>query len=343
MRILITADPEIPVPPLLYGGIERIIDSLVEGLIQNGHTVALVANPNSKTDVKYFFPWSGNSSTGVLNCLKNIKTLNSVIKEIKPDVIHSFSRLLYLVSVLPFDIPKIMSYQRHPSDFAIRSAIRISRGTLTFTGCSDYLCSIGKSIGGVWETIFNFVDLEKYTFNTIISENAPLVFLGRIEFIKGTHIAIQVAKKSNKKLIIAGNRSLEGQEYEYFKNQILPYCDGENISYIGSVDDKQKDELLRNASALLFPIQWEEPFGIVMIEALACGTPVIGLNKGAVPEVIQNGFNGFVCNDVSEMIESVNNIYDINRKNCRLSVDNNYSNKVIVKEYENLYYSCINK
>ena len=340
MKILLTVDPEIPVPPTLYGGIERIVDMIINGLIERGHQVTLIANSDSKPNCD-LIAWDGASSRGILNNIKNSLVLsNAYLKGF--DIIHSFSRLVYLTPLLPFSVPKIMSYQREPSLKQINKAYKISKNnSLIFTGCSNYISNQIKTIAPAF-TVYNGVDISKYTFNANVDENAPLVFLGRVEYIKGTHIAIDIAKKTERKLIIAGNVPNETKHQNYFNNEIKPYLNNQ-IKYIGPVNDKEKNDLLMNAYAFLMPILWNEPFGIVMAEALACGTPVIGFNRGSVPEIVQNGFNGFICNNTNEAINAVKEIPNISRSNCRAIAENKFSQSVIVNNYLELYENHCNK
>jgi glycosyltransferase involved in cell wall biosynthesis len=133
---------------------------------------------------------------------------------------------------------------------------------------------------------------------------------------------------------------LDGEERAYFEQEVALHCDGKQIEYVGPVTDVQKNALLSQAAALLFPIEWEEPFGIVMIEALACGTPVLAFARGAVPEVIEHGANGFLCHSLEAMAEAVSCIPSLDRRYCRESYEERFSDRVIVEQYERLYRSC---
>lgn len=334
MRILITADPILPVPPTLYGGIERIIASLVERLIERGHEVALLAHHESTCAATAKFAWP----TGT-NPLSHVVALRRAVRTFQPQLVHSFSRLLYMGALLAnHRLPKIMSYQREPTPRTVRWANRLARGSLTFTGCSNYISGKGRAIGGMWHTIHNFVDLDLYTFQESVSPEAPLVFLSRIEPIKGTHLAIEACRRAGRKLIIAGNRSEKNdEEGRYWREIIKPQIDGRQIEYVGSVDDAQKEELLRNAAALIVPVQWEEPFGIVFIEALGCGTPVISCPRGALPEIVKPSVNGFLCSDVAGMVRAIQNLASIERAECRERAMTMFSAEVATSNYERLY------
>ncbi|MBC7687743.1 MAG: glycosyltransferase, partial [Aquabacterium sp.] len=156
---------------------------------------------------------------------------------------------------------------------------------------------------------------------------------GRIEKVKGCHTAIEVARATNNKLIIAGNISPLKDEAIYFKTEIEPFIDGVQIKYIGPVNDEQKNELLGKCKALLFPIEWEEPFGIVMIEAMACGTPVIAYNRGAVDEVIDEGITGFKTNNKQELCKAVDKINVINRAICKEKASSRFDISLVATQY----------
>lgn len=337
MKILITADPFLPVPPKLYGGIERVLDMLITEYIAKGHEVTLIANNESQPNTScHFIPYESNLDS----VIKNTMLITKAQLKYNFDVIHSFSRLIYLLPLLRSSVPKIMSYQREPSINQIKRAYKLSKkGTLSFTGCSDYISNQIKKVAEAY-TVYNGVDLQNYNYNEQVKSEAPLVFLGRIEEIKGTHIAIEMAIKTNNKLIIAGNIPME--YIGYFKEKVEPYL-SEQIQYIGPVNDVQKNELLRGSKAFLMPIQWNEPFGIVMAEAMACGTPVIGFNRGSVPEVIEHLKTGFVCNTNSDFIHAINNINQINRLEVRKAAESRFSSDVISNNYLKLYTTLINR
>ncbi len=331
MKILITADPFIPVPPIHYGGIERIIDMIIVEYLNAGNEVTLIAHPDSKPDERCrLIPYS----SGKDNVIANGYLITQTYFKYRFDIIHSFSRLLYLLPLLPLSVPKLMSYQREPSIGQIKKAVQLAkRNTLSFTGCSNYISNqIAKYADA--HTIYNGVPLEAFKFNEHLPDNAPLVFLGRIEHIKGTHVAIELALLTNRKLIIAGN--VPDEHKTYFEEKVKPFL-SDNIKYIGPVNDVQKNELLQNASAFLMPILWNEPFGIVMAEALACGTPVIGYNRGSVPEVVENGVTGFVCETLEGMVSAVHNCHTISRRKVRESAERRFSAQVISKNYLDLY------
>jgi glycosyltransferase involved in cell wall biosynthesis len=340
MKILLTVDPEIPVPPALYGGIERIVEGLVHEYVRQGHDVTLCANKDSKVPCR-LVGWPGSRSQHLPDVLKNSLMLTKLVFKERFDVVHSFSRLAYMSALLLSRVPKIMSYQREPSLSQVRKAVKLARkGSLLFTGCSSYIADKIKDIGEA-HAVYNFAPVEKYSAEKLISADAPLAFLGRMESIKGPHIAIEVAKGANRRLVLAGNIPPGGQGW--FDEYIRPHLDDGWVTYVGPVNDAQKNELLGKALGFLMPIQWNEPFGIVMAEAMACGTPVLGFPFGSVPEVIQDGINGFICSNTEEMIGRVKELVAIDRQTVRRTAEEKFSNTKIVADYLELYKIMINR
>jgi glycosyltransferase involved in cell wall biosynthesis len=168
------------------------------------------------------------------------------------------------------------------------------------------------------------------------SPDAPLVS-SDASSVSGAHHAIEIARASGRRLVIAGNVVRSGPDASYFDDAIAPAIDGDRVRYLGPVDDVQKNELLGKASALLMPIEWEEPFGIVMIEAMACGTPTIGFARGSVPEIVLTGVNGFVCRGVNDAVDAVARLGSLSRFTTRKDVERRFSSDVIADSFEVLY------
>ena len=339
LSVAITVDPEIPVPPYRYGGIERIVDMLVRGLMQRGHHVTLFAHPHSRVPCR-LLAYPGLRSQNRIDTARNMWHVSKAIQRGHFDVVHSFARLAYLTPLLPVRVPKIMSYQRAISPRSVRLGNLLSRGSLSFTGCAAHLIRRWQDNCN-FHVIYNGVPLETYQCTALVEPDAPLVYLGRIEEIKGVHLAIEVAKKSRRRLIIAGNVPAAEHHQRYFAERIQPYLDDRSIEYVDAVDDVQKNQLLGRSAAMLMPLLWEEPFGIVMAEALACGTPVIGLRRGSLAEIVQDGVNGYICDSVDEMTSAVDRIARIDRRECRRIAEAKFSDRVIVDCYERLYRELI--
>ena len=324
-------------PPVGYGGIERIVDALVREYARLGHEVGLVAREGSTSSAARFYAWPGSSSRGKGNLMRNMSALRHAVRDFCPDVLHSFSRLAYMLPLLPTKLPKVMSYQRHTGGRQVSWGAKLAGRSLLFTGCSEFICRQGRPSGGRWEAIYNFAEPEKFTFVRRVPEDAPLVFLSRLDRIKGADTAITIARQSGRRLILAGNHAQSGHEYEYWKKEIEPRLGRDGIEWIGEVDDKAKNELLGRAAALLVPIRWDEPFGIVFAEALACGTPVISCPRGALPEIVEDGKTGFLINNEQEGVDAVNRISQLSRAACRLAAEEKFSLQVCARRYLAVY------
>jgi glycosyltransferase involved in cell wall biosynthesis len=335
LRIALTADPDRPVPPRYYGGIERLVATLAAGLVERGHDVHVFAHPRS-TSPGHLHPLPGPTSRSRLDTARNSLSVASTCLRSRPDVVHSFGRLAYLAPLLPLRRPAMMSYQRAISPHSVIWGRRLSRGGLRFTACSWAITRPVDSLAA-WTVIYNGVPRDAYRFLGVVPDGAPLVFLGRIEAIKGTHLAIAVARQAGRPLVIAGNVPDEPAARAYFEREVAPHLDGESVRHVGPVDDTEKEAILGSAAALLMPVQWDEPFGIVMAEALACGTPVIGLRRGAVPEVVDDGVTGFVCDTCDEMARAVEKLSLIDRAQCRQAMEKRFSDRAMVDAYEQLY------
>lgn len=339
MKILLVMDPGILVPPKGYGGHERLVGMFAKEYQRQGHEVHLLVTAGSYIEGCTIHPFGKEGfPPKKSDALKAIPIAWRFLWKHRNDfdLIHNFGRLIYLLPILNNPVKKIMTYGREISQRNIRYINKLPNKNIVFTGCSNDLVSRGN-VAGKWQTVYNAIDFSNYTLQAIVAEDAPLIFLGRIERVKGCHTAIAVAKATNHTLIIAGNISPLANEQEYFKQQIEPHIDGIQIKYVGQVNDIQKNEYLRQSKALLFPIEWNEPFGIVMIEAMACGTPVIAFNRGSVSEVVGEGITGHKVSTVNEMQNAVKRIDKIDRSGCREQAEKRFDVKVIASQYLNLF------
>jgi len=339
MRVLLVMDPFIRVPPQHYGGIERVIADLADGLTASGHDVTLWAAPGSRVNGRVD-PYGHEGEWSRWSNIRNTATLAGrfLRQGARFDVVHNFGRLAYLAPVLARDLPKVQTYMRTVNPANMATARRLGARRLHYTAVSAAIRDTGRPGGGDWSVIYNCAVPSRYPFaGDTDARTAPLVFLGRLDKIKGAHHAIAVARRLQRRLVIAGSISPYAHEQEYFDTDIKPQIDGSLISYIGPVDDRQKRALLGGAAAVLMPIEWEEPFPVVLPEAMLCGTPLVAFRRGGVPEGIDHGRTGFLCDTADEMAALVQRLPEIDRVIVRREAERRFSDTAVVAEYERLY------
>lgn len=334
--ILLIVDPYLPIPPDTYGGVERVAAMLIEGLAAKDWNITLAAHPKSDRQKVRLIPLKaspGKLSGRIYNALH----VASHILTRKFDIIHSLGHIDLTAAFWPWIRHRIIhTFGFVPQPHVIPKRLNLMPSChVHFTVCGEHMVPIlGKFAPTT--AIHNGVPVSSYDFQATVPKDAPLVFLGRLEAIKGTHHAIRLAKITGRKLVIAGNISNKPDARTYFKTEVEPHL-SDQITYIGPVNDAQKNTLLGKAAALLMPIEWDEPFGIVMAEALACGTPVIGIARGAVPEVVDDGITGAGCNTFDEMAEAIRHVDKFSREQCRLQAERRFAHEVIVDKYIALY------
>ncbi len=339
MHIALVMDPFIRVPPLHYGGIERVMADIADAYVKFGHRVTLVAAPGSVSpDRLITFGREGDQSrsTRLRQWWQATRLLRAEAKQ--ADVIHNFGRLAYLLGIARTDGAKVQTYMRTVRAANIRDYLRLQPRRMLFTAVSDFIVQGGQRGGGDWRTVYNCARVDQYICRTDVDPaTAPLVFLGRLERCKGLHSAIRAAALAGRQLIVAGNVSSLPHEKRYFDNEIVPLIDGEKVVFVGAVDNEQKNRLLGSAAAMLLPIEWDEPFPVVLPEALLCGTPVIAFRRGGVPEGITEGKTGFLCDTAEEMAARVARLTELSRADCRTEAERRYSASVIAENYLELY------
>ncbi|HKU19367.1 MAG TPA: glycosyltransferase family 4 protein [Terriglobales bacterium] len=338
MRVAIVAPPFISVPPRRYGGTELFIAQLAAGLRNAGVDVVVYANGESTLDaeVRWLFPKSQWPIEGEL--YDSLKDLNHTAWAIKDasrtcDIVHInnapgliCSRFVNRAFVYTLHHPHLSELSDFYSYFPEVNYVTIS----DFQRRQETMLHL--------QTIHHGLDFSQYQVGG--PKREYVAFLGRIAPIKGPHLAIQAAKKAGIPLKIAGE--VQPVFRNYFEREIRPQLDGRMIEYIGEADLAAKNELLGGALAMLFPIQWDEPFGLVMLEAMACGTPVLALPGGSVAEVIENGVNGFICRSVEEMAARVREIGQvIPPALVRQHVQDRFSLEHMAGRYAKLYQSIL--
>ena len=333
MRIALVAPPFISVPPLNYGGTELFIAHLAVGLKKLGHEVVVYANGESTVPVerRSLYPDSEWPIQGDVHAsLKDLNHSAWAVADARdrcdlihlnnaPGLVHSrFASLPFVYTVHHPHEESLSDFYAHYPD-------------VQYVTISDFQRHREKMPR--MTTIHHGLNFSEYRVTT---EKQPyLAFIGRIAPVKGTHLAIAVAKKAGIPLKIAGE--VQPLFKDYFEAEVKPHLDGKHVEYIGEADLDAKNELLGNATAMLFPIQWDEPFGLVMIEAMACGTPVIAMPGGSVPEIVKDGVSGWVCRSVNEMSERVRHTGDFDPAQVRVYAEDTFSLDRMVKQYADLY------
>jgi len=336
MRIALIAPPFIPVPPVRYGGTELFLGCLAEGLKRKGIDVVVYATGDSTvgTELRFLYPKSEWPLAGEI--FSNLKDLNHTFWAASDamqdcDIIHinnapglAASRFLRVPVVYTVHHPHQPTLSDFYSSYPDVNYVTISDSQKSFERMPKMT------------TIHHGIFIDDYPFRD--RKQQYLSFIGRLAPVKGPHTAIEVARKTGIPLKIAGE--VQPLFKDYYERQVKPHIDGKLIEYIGEADKQIKDELLSNSMALLFPIEWNEPFGLVMIEAMACGTPVIALPGGSVQEVVSDGISGYVCKNLAEMIERVRNL-SIHPAIIRQYANENFSVEVMTNKYVALYESIL--
>ncbi|MBK8725012.1 MAG: glycosyltransferase [Holophagaceae bacterium] len=331
-------DPLIPVPPLHYGGIERVIHDIACRYVAMGHDVTLIAGPGSRSPGRLVTYGEAGASSGKVD-FKLLWRLGRILREEIPrhDVLHNFGRLAFQFPMAWSRIRKVQTYMRYIAPGNIWTLNAVGVRNLTYTAVSDAIVRTGQPGGGNWRTVYNCAPLEQFDFREQVDADAPLVFLGRLERCKGAHTAIRVAELTGRLLVIAGNISTLPEEIKYFEDELRPRIDGLRIKYIGVVDNEEKNRLLGGAAAMLLPVEWYEPFPVVLPEAFACGTPILAFPGGGVPEGIRPGVTGFLSLTAEEMAKDVARIGALSRAACRQEAEARYSDQVIAEAYLSIY------
>jgi glycosyltransferase involved in cell wall biosynthesis len=334
LRIAQVAPLSESVPPQLYGGTERVVAILTDELVRQGHDVTLFASGDSQTEATLVAPVA--KSLRLAKCADplahHLLLVEQIIQRAEEfDVIHfhiaplhfSMARRLATPHVTTLhgrlDLSEIVTLYGEFSDLPIVSVSDAQREPLPNQNW----------VGTVYHGLPN----RELQFSA--GEGTYLAFLGRISPEKRLDRAIAIAKACGVPLRIAAK--VDPADQVYFEREIKRLLDDPLIEYLGEIGEGDKSAFLGGAIALLFPIDWPEPFGLVMIESLACGTPVVAIRGGSVPEVIEHGVTGFICSDVAEAIDATKRIHTLDRRTCRRAFERRFTARRMAEEYSRLY------
>jgi glycosyltransferase involved in cell wall biosynthesis len=336
MRIAMLSPIAWRTPPRHYGPWESVTSLLTEGLVSRGFDVTLFATGDSQTSGKLHavcargYEEDRSIIPKVWECL-HISELFEHADEF--DIIHNNFDFLPLTYTGLITTPVVTTIHGFSSP-GILPVYKKYNGKVFYVSISN--ADRSPDLDYV-KTIHHGIDIKLFDFEP--EPDDYLLFFGRIHHDKGAKEALEIARACNKKLILAGII----QDEDYYRQHIEPCLDNDNAVYVGSADPVQRNQLLGKACALLHPIQFNEPFGLSVIESMACGTPVIAFNKGSMPELIENGKNGFLVKTVNEAIEATAHINDIDRSDCRRHVEKYFTIDRMVEEYIQVYKTVLEK
>jgi glycosyltransferase involved in cell wall biosynthesis len=330
------------VPPSTYGGIELMLHLLTEELVALGQDVTLFATGDSNTNAKLrsfckhnLLEMMSKGDAYQYDYYANANLVAALRERGAFDLIHCHMGCAQIPLSLLFENPIVHT---------LHTALTVDDQWILTRYPEVPLVAISNSqLNAVplerrrsIRVIYHGCDFNAYTLG--IEPHGYLAFLGRMGPHKSPLDAIRVAKEAGLPITLAGE-PCDREEQQYFTNTIRPLIDGRNVTYIGAANHSQKNHLLKNASALLFPIQWEEPFGLVMIEAMACGTPVIACNRGSVSEIVDFGKTGFYADSVEELVALVPKALSLDRKSVRANTMSRFCHKRMAAEYLQVYRS----
>lgn len=336
MRIAQLAPLFESVPPKLYGGTERVVSNLTEELVRRGHDVTLFASADSETAarlvpcVQQSLRLYGRSHDYVAYSM--VELTRAFEQASSFDIIHGHIDYLAFPFARLSETPVVTTtHGRLDEPEEVTAVYRFFRDVPLVSISNDQRSPLPENNWAA--TIYHGIDFSRLHLHP--RRGDYLAFLGRMSPEKRVDRAIEVARDLDMPLKIAAK--IDPDEVEYFEHAIKPQLDHPLIEYVGEVNEDQKDGFLGNAYAYLFPIDWPEPFGLTMVEAMACGTPVVAMNCGSVPEVVSDGVTGFVCDSLSDFIAAVPKAGELDRRRCREEAERRFSIPVMAAAYERLY------
>lgn len=335
MKILQIAPLAERVPPVGYGGTEAVVSLLADALVRAGHEVVLWASSDSLTlaELRSVYRHGLRLDPAVADPhpYEWVHAVEAIKDAQEFDIIHNHDgeRVMALASLLDVPMLTTMHCLIEPDTKFVWERYQGFFNTISEAERATIPPLEGPRFAGV---VYNAVDAASFPFRA--DKQDYLLFIGRMGLPKGAHLAIEVARRLGMRLVMAGK--VDSCDEQYFAEAVEPHIDGKQIQFLGEVGF-QKRELYANARCLLVPICWEEPFGLVMPEAMACGTPVIAFNRGSAPELIADGETGYIVRDAAEMAEAVRCLYRLDPHRCRQHVEQNFDVPIMLQHYLDIY------
>jgi glycosyltransferase involved in cell wall biosynthesis len=329
-----------PVPPKTYGGVELVVHLLTEELVRQGHDVTLFGTGDSRTSGRLepvcernILDFMAGTDACVYEAYANAAVARVLARAVDFDVLHFHMGMHWAPFATLVNTPSVFTIHTFAS-YDDRWLVRNFPG-VALTGISRYQATqLVEGTDREIPVVYNGCDFGAY--QPSYEPGQYLAFLGRMSHDKNPLGAIRIAQAAGMPIVLAG-KAQQAKEEKYFDEEIQPLIDGKMVRYLGPVDHEQKNELLRNAAALVFPIQWPEPFGLVMIEAMACGTPVLARGLGSVSEVIDTGVTGYYAGEIEEMQALLPATLALDRRRVRDRAEERFSHRRMVEEYVEVY------
>jgi hypothetical protein len=338
--VALLAPPWIPIPPPGYGGIELVIAELAGGLVRRGHDVVLLAAPGSESAAHVVPLLEHDHADEIGKTLHDVDHVGRALAVIddaaargRPfDILHDHSGYTLVAMADRVDVPVLHTvhgpFEDEPRAFYAQHADKVWISTLTRAQLADGPPGL-RTVGA----IPNPINVRAWPLER--EKDDYLLWMARMTEGKGAHRAIAVARAAGRPLVLAG--PVQSGQQEFFEREVQPHIDGERVRYLDEVGGRRKQELFARARALLMPIRWPEPFGMVMIEAMACGTPVIAFPEGSAPEVVGDGVSGFLADDEDQMAAAVGRLGELDPERCRAWVAERFDVDVVTQAYEAAY------
>lgn len=339
LHIAMVAPPWYEVPPKGYGGIEQLVGDLVQNLLHMGNEVTLIGAGETGTDAKYLQTMAQAPSDRIGESLPEVLHAALAAKELEfsdVDVVHDHS-LAGPLTAAARQVPTLVTVHGPVSEEEeLGDLYAALDDSVELVAISEAQRSFRPQLNWV-ATVHNGIDVSDFPYQD--GKEDYVLFLGRMSHDKGVHLAIDAAKTAKQRLVIAA-KCTDDLEKEYFHEYVEPRL-WAGVEYVGEANGPWKRELLRKARCLLLPLLWEEPFGLVMIEALACGTPVVALRRGSVPEVVIDGVTGLICDKPEDLPAALNQVDRIDPAHCRRDAERRFDMSVIARKYEHVYRTLV--
>lgn len=332
LRIGIVAPPWLPVPPPAYGGTEMVLDGLARGLAARGHEVLLFANGESSCPVPKRSLFRSVDPDRMGMSVVELRHVAAAYDEFATgfDLVHDHSLVGLFYRERPSNLP-VVTTCHGPFDGDLGDLY--SRAKVPVIAISHDQAARAPDACPIAAVIHHGLDLERYPYSP--QGGGHVLFLGRMNQTKGVDAAIEAVRRTGDELVIAA-KMREPVEHRYFHEVVEPLL-GDRVQYVGEANARAKIDLIRGAKALINPIRWPEPFGLVMIESLACGTPVVGFEAGAAPEIVDHGVTGFLGTEVADLVDGLGRLGELDRSRCRAAVVERFTIDRMAADHEQFY------